>query len=163
MPSNNNNKSSSSNSSLSFGKGKHSMAALALVVIIIAICVAYYYIYKKNREGFAAGGSDGQVPNLTAASGECVVALFYADWCPHCVAFKPDFMSAKSDMDGKKTKSGKSLRFVLVDCVEYKDLSKKYDVSGYPTVKILNDDGSSSEYSGQRNYDDLSKYLTSNN
>uniref|UniRef100_A0A6C0F149 Thioredoxin domain-containing protein n=1 Tax=viral metagenome TaxID=1070528 RepID=A0A6C0F149_9ZZZZ len=179
MPSNNNT-SKSSNSSLSFGKGKNSMAILALVILIVIIVVAYYHMYKSNRgEGFTDDEDEDEAeyedefkmnsrsdftdgpPNLTPKSGECIVALFYADWCPHCVKFKPDFKKAKAAMDGKMHKS-KTMRFEMVDCDKYKDLSKKYDVSGFPTVKLLNGNGADVEYDGERSYEGLKKYLVTN-
>lgn len=177
MPSNNNT-SKNSNSSLSFGKGKNSMAIVALVILIVIIVVAYYHMYKSNRgEGFTDDEDEAEYedehkmnsrsdftdgpPNLTPKSGECIVALFYADWCPHCVKFKPDFKKAKAAMDGKKHKSN-TMRFEMVDCDKYKDLSKKYDVSGFPTVKLLNSNGADVEYDGERSFEGLKKYLVTN-
>ena len=163
MPSSNNRNSnsnkmsmSSMSSSLSFGKNKNSTAALGLVVIIILIATAYYYIYKTNKnEPFE--NSSGP-PNLSPSSGESIVALFYADWCPHCVKFKPDFKKASKSLNGQMYKNNK-LNFVMVDCDKYKDLSKKYDVSGFPTVKIFSN-GSSVEYNGDRSFDGLTSYFS---
>ena len=162
MPSNNTNKVSSS---FSFGKGKHNMAAIVLFIVLLCMVVAYYFIYKSNRdEGFdskknsKSKKSNSSPPNLTPESDETVVALFYADWCPHCVDFKPDFEQAMEELNNTTPKS-KKLRFEMVDCTETNSLSKEHNVSGYPTVKILGSDGKSSEYSGKRKYADLKKYL----
>ena len=161
MPSNNNN---SSKSSMSFGKGKHGMAVIGLLLLITVACVAYYYIYKSNQEGF-----DGEVSNLVPASGECIVALFYAPWCGHCKTFKPHFEKAMDQLDGKTSGKpeikGKTVRFVKVNCdePENKSLAKKYDIGGYPTVKILKDDGSDIEYDGERSLEGMKKYLVVDN
>ena len=113
MPSNNN----SSKMSMSFGKGKHSMAAMGLVILILVVGIGYYFAYKSNREPF-----EGQMPNLKPASGECIVALFYAPWCGHCKTFKPDFEQAMEELDGKTSgKSelkGKTIRFMMINCDE---------------------------------------------
>lgn len=175
MPSNNNSSrnSLSSLSSMSFGKSKNTMACCGLVLLIVAVLTAYYYMYKSNREGFECGAKNngprkmsdaaiGTPPNLTPSKGECIVALFYADWCPHCVKFKPSFSKAKDTMDGKNSK-GKKLRFEMVDCDAFKQLSKEYDVSGYPTIKLLKDDGTISEYSGERTYEGLEQYFVTDN
>ena len=100
-------------------------------------------------------------PNLTPAKGECVVALFYADWCPHCVNFKPHFKKAMSELNGQPRKDGKKMRLEMVDCDANKEISKQYDVSGYPTVKLIKDDGTQVEYGGERTYEGLRKYLVS--
>jgi protein disulfide-isomerase A1 len=139
---------------------------MALIAVLFAI---YYFTYKSNREPFSSNSNNDNAsasasassgsPNLKASKGETVVALFYADWCPHCVAFKPDFMKAKKDMNGSKSK-GKTLRLELVDCVANKTIASENSVSGFPTVKIFTDDNKSSEYSGERSYEGLTNYLS---
>ena len=147
---------SSKSASMFSGKGKHYWASIGLVVLIIAVVVAYYYVNKSNREGF-----EGGAPNLTPAKGECIVALFYAEWCGHCKTMKPEYEKATSALNGSKNPKGKTLRFEKVDCDENKELAKKYDVSGYPTIKILNDDGTQDDYDGARSFEGLKKYLVS--
>ena len=160
MPSNNN----SSKMSMSFGKGKNGMAMTGLFIIIIGVCFAYYYMYKSNHEGF-----NSESTNLTPKSGEVIVALFYAPWCGHCKTFKPEFETAMGELDGKKaTKDkikGKTVRFAKIDCdkEENKPLAKKYNIGGYPTVKIISDNGAAIEYDGERSSDGMRKYLTVDN
>ena len=156
--SNSSSKSSSSRSSSSGSSSKsmskdnyYCLIFLALIAILFAI---YYFTYKSNREPFSSGS-----PKLKASKGETVVALFYADWCPHCVAFKPDFLKAQEDMNGSKSK-GKNLRLELVDCVANKTIASENSVSGFPTVKIFTDDNESSEYKGERTYEGLTSYLS---
>ena len=149
---------SSKSASMFSGKGKHYWASVGLVLLIIAIVVAYYYVSKKNREGF-----EGSAPNLTPADGEVVVVLFKTEWCGHCKAIKDDYKKATSELSGKSNSSGKTIRFEKVDCDENKELGKQYGVSGYPTIKILNDDGTKDEYDGARSFDGLKNYLMSNN
>ena len=155
----------SSNSSSSKSMTKDNYYALVFIALIAILFAIYYFTYKSNNEPFSSrkknGGSNSNSsgsPNLTPSQGETVVALFYADWCPHCVAFKPDFMKAKTDMNGKKSK-GKNLRLELVDCVANKSIASENDVSGFPTVKIFTDDNNSTEYSGERSYEGLTSYL----
>ena len=158
--SNSNSKRMMSNSLSSLSNPDWSMLGMAAIVILLFS--AYYLSYKYNNssESFENDDSDSnEAPNLNVASGEKVVALFYADWCPHCVAFKPDYKKAMTQLNGKKHKN-KNLRFVMVDCDKYKSLSKENDVSGFPTVKILNDDKTSSEYSGERTIDGLKSYFS---
>lgn len=147
---------SSKSTSMFSGKGKHYWASIGLVVLVIAVVIAYYYVSKSNREGFEGGS-----PNLTPAKGEVVVVLFKTDWCVHCQAAKPEYEKATSELNGKKNSSGKTIRFEKVDCDENKELGKQFGVSGYPTIKILNDDGTQDEYSGKRNFDGFKKYLMS--
>lgn len=149
-----NNKKNSVSMPLLGSMNKENWSMLAFATLIILLFAIYYLSYKSNYEPF-----EGGEPNLIVSSNETVIALFYADWCPHCVSFKPDYKKAMSTLNGKKYK-GKDMRFEMVDCDKYKSLSKKYDVSGFPTVKILNSDGSNAEYSGERTYDGLTGYFS---
>ena len=166
--SNSSSKSSSSRTSNSGSSSKsmskdnyYVLVFMALIAVLFAI---YYFTYKSNREPFSSNSNNDNAsassgsPNLKASKGETVVALFYADWCPHCVAFKPDFMKARKDMNGSKSK-GKTLRLELVDCVANKTIASENSVSGFPTVKIFTDDNKSSEYNGERSYEGLTKFL----
>lgn len=146
------------------------------LVLIIILFALYYLTYKSNRDAFTnnsntknkkmSGGSSSSgsnsssgTPNLKPSQGETVVALFYADWCPHCVEFKPDYKKAMSSLSGNKYK-GKALRLELVDCVANKSIASENNVSGFPTVKIFTDDNKSSEYSGERTYEGLTSYFS---
>jgi len=160
MPSNNNSNKNSNKNSLSFGKGKNNAAMIGFFVIIICVAIAYYYIYQSNREGFYS-------QDVTPASGEVIVALFYAPWCGHCKTFKPVFQDAMTKLNGKTSKnseiSGKTIRLSMIDCDENPELGKKYSISGYPTIKILKDDGSDMEYSGGRSLEGMKKFLVVDN
>jgi len=156
---------------------KTNMTLLLGIGLLVVVVVALYYM-KRSNEGFEDGSknmnselsekeSDILVSGtdiksrLNPGKNECVVALFYADWCPHCQHFKPHFQRAMKELNGKMNKDGKRMRLEMVDCDAHKDISKQYDVSGYPTVKILGDDGTQVEYSGDRTFEGLRKYLVS--
>ena len=130
------------------------------IALLIILVLFYLSNTKSMIDGFYSSSS---IPNLKASDGECVVALFYADWCPHCVAFKPDFKKAMKELNTKQNKQGKTLRLEMVDCDANKDISKQYNVKGFPTVKIINDDDTQTEYSGERSFESLQKYLVSDN
>jgi thioredoxin-like negative regulator of GroEL len=65
------------------------------------------------------------------------------------------------ELNGQTRKDGKKLRLEMVDCDAHKERARQYDVSGYPTVKLLGDDGTQVEYGGDRTYEGLRKYLVS--
>jgi thiol-disulfide isomerase/thioredoxin len=144
-------------------KSARSRALIALVIIGFLGFLAYYFMYMNNQEGFDSVVKT--TPMLNPNPSECVVALFYADWCPHCVDFKPIFEKAKEMMDKKTCKApkqkGKTLRFELVDCVANPDLAEKYKVKGFPTVKLITD-SDIEEYSAGRDLDSMNNYFFPN-
>ena len=96
----------------------------------------------KKVEGFTSGG------DLTPTGDEkAVIALFAADWCPHCQTYKPTWQEIKSKADAS---GNKQVRFETVDCTEKNPHSGKYDIEGYPTVVAILPDGSSKHIT-QRN------------
>ncbi len=84
----------------------------------------------KKVEGFSSGS------DLTPQDGEVVVALFAADWCPHCRDYKPKWDNIKS-----KANTSKKIRFVTVDCTDKNPYPGKYDIQGYPTVVAISSKG----------------------
>ena len=152
--------SSSSKSSMSQNKYKCNWSVVLIVFVIFIIILTLSYMSKnlnKQNDGFT--NKNASEPNLTPLKNECVVALFYADWCPHCVAFKPDYKRAMSELNGKTNKQKKKIRLEMVDCDANKTIAKKYNVAGFPTVKIFNDDGSNTDYEGERTFIGIQNYL----
>lgn len=87
------------------------------------------------------------------------MTLFYVDWCGHCKKVKPTW---NQFMD--KYKSRDDVNVVAIDCEKHKDLAKRFNISGYPTIKIfprgMNND-ESIDYVQNRDLASFSKYLES--
>ena len=124
-----------------------------LIVLAIMGAIMWYFLFRKPThtkqepsstpnpttmmEHFASGGELDLTPN----GDETVVALYSANWCPHCQDYKP--MWGKMKGSGvATTKSGKKIRFVDVDCTDgAHPSSKQYEVEGYPTVVAITSSG----------------------
>lgn len=83
--------------------------------------------------------------------------MYYADWCPHCVAAKPEF----AKLGKTQTVNGKIVACEMVNAETESDkiLEK---VNGYPTIRLYDDkNGLLEEYGGQRTFDGLMGFLES--
>eukprot|EP00397_Hematodinium_sp_SG-2012_P029134 GEMP01030755.1.p1 GENE.GEMP01030755.1~~GEMP01030755.1.p1 ORF type:complete len:518 (+),score=144.79 GEMP01030755.1:60-1556(+) len=96
--------------------------------------------------------ADGGVEVLTKANfdsfikdTERVLVKFYAPWCGHCKSMAPEFEAAAKQMKDEGLKS----RLADVDATVEPELAKRFDVSGYPTLKYFIK-GESTEYAGPR-------------
>jgi thiol-disulfide isomerase/thioredoxin len=69
------------------------------------------------------------------------VLMFYAPWCQHCQALEPYYAQAAGEIKG--------LSFGKIDATVNVGVSKRYDVTGYPTLKWMRD-GHVRPYTGDR-------------
>ncbi len=93
---------------------------------------------------------------------QTTIYFFWASWCPHCVSFKPIFEEFES-----KVSNNQNVKINKVQCdentQEVLDYVQKFNIEGFPTVIIVNDDGSFKHYEGQRNLKGLMNILPSDN
>jgi protein disulfide-isomerase A6 len=81
---------------------------------------------------------EGDVTVLTVGNFEREVMMnedmwlveFYAPWCGHCKQLAPEWEKAATTLKGK-VKLGK------VDATVEKQLGDKYEVKGFPTIKVF--------------------------
>lgn len=131
---------------------------ILIVGMLFMFMIIYYYIYMVNQnDGFTSATLSES--DLRPAKNEVTLGLFYADWCPHCQNFKPEWKKAQDELNGKSVGSGLKAKLVSVDCEANPDLAKKYEVNGYPTIKLIKSDGSFEEFSDDRSLSGIKKYL----
>jgi len=134
---------------------------MGILLVIIFFLFLGWYIYKKsanttsfnaNREGIS---NDSKTKTAT-------LMLFYVDWCPHCKTAKPEWNDLKEQYDNKQI-NGYTLLFDEYNCTnesnEIHDLIKKYNIEGYPTIKLLKDN-EVIEYDAKPTKETLEKFLT---
>jgi thiol-disulfide isomerase/thioredoxin len=117
-------------------------SVLIVVLVVLVVILAYTYLNKstpsaqptKMMEHFE---SQPAPADLKPKEGEVIVALFSADWCPHCKDYKPAWQKLKAGNDNKSL-NGKKVRFVDADCSDKAHpASSTYKVEGYPTVVAI--------------------------
>ncbi|KAL7313779.1 protein disulfide-isomerase precursor [Mucor circinelloides] len=82
---------------------------------------------------------------------DLMLVEFFAPWCGHCKALAPEYEIAATELKDK-------VKIAKVDCTENQDLCQKYDVRGYPTLKVFRN-GETSEYKGARKADGIVSYM----
>ena len=77
---------------------------------------------------------------------------FGAPWCGHSRAMNPAWEKLKKDLPGK---------VMDVDCTAERELCDEQKIRGFPTLKLYNN-GSVSEYTGDRSYEHMLKWFHEN-
>lgn len=125
---------------------------IAVGVLIAAVLIGLYVV--RMPVGFRdASGAEG------FAAGADTFTMYYADWCPHCKAVKPQFsnFAAKGAIDIK----GKPVFIKMVEEQQI-DKSKNLPIDGYPTFLLEKADGSNVVYEGERNAEGWKAFIEKN-
>ncbi|CAK71695.1 unnamed protein product (macronuclear) [Paramecium tetraurelia] len=75
---------------------------------------------------------------------EFVLVDFYAHWCGHCHHLAPVFASSARQVRNQ------NVQFAKINCPQYEHLCRKYQVTGFPTLKLFGDGQLLMEYQGDR-------------
>jgi thiol-disulfide isomerase/thioredoxin len=103
---------------------------------------------KKMIENFIDVRSKNEIPAIESlfSKGPSTYVLIYADWCPHCVEYKPTWMNL-ANMPGRN---------VNMACVHYNMQEtipqiKDAKINGYPSVIKVLPSGKVEEYTDNEN------------
>lgn len=112
---------------------QHNVLLAVGVLLILAIGVFGYLQYTKktnyvdNKE-FSEDASAGQKrPPID-------VYFFTVEWCPHCKKALPVWDSLTTEMPSV---NGRPVRYHKVDCDDKPQMADKFEVSSYPTIKLV--------------------------
>lgn len=135
-----------------------------ILVVGLIISVVGYWVYQQyvaprlspayvaNKEFIQDNGGHDEGPQQ-----EAEVLLFYTTWCPACKKAKPIWNQVKEELNGKEV-HGKELIFREIDCDKEADLADKFNIEGYPTIKMVVN-GNVVEYDARPDHDTLVEFV----
>ena len=121
-----------------------------LAVFLAALVQADFYDSPSSPVAPFRPGKGPLRPQLT-------VAEFYAPWCGHCQRLTPEYTKAAKRLAG-------AVRFTAINCdaAENKALCGRYDIKGFPTLKIFDHGprGPGEDYTGPREAKPMVRFLS---
>jgi protein disulfide isomerase family A protein 3 len=121
----------------------------------LAVTLAFVVAFVSADAVLDLGDADF---DATLEEHDTALVMFYAPWCGHCKKMKPEFQKAAAVLAANDP----PVAMVQVDCTEAgKDTCGRFEVSGYPTVKIFRNGELSSDYKGPRESAGIIKFMKS--
>ena len=133
---------------------------VAIVILIVAIVFVYKkYLVPKMNPTYAP---NKEFIQESEEEKDAELLIFTVDWCPYCKKAMPVWKKFQEEYNGK-TINGYNLNFRTINCTdendaEVKELLNKYNVDGYPTIKLLKD-GDAITYDAKPEFNTLQQFL----
>ncbi|KAM5156902.1 protein disulfide-isomerase A4 [Mantella aurantiaca] len=93
--------------------------------------------------------------NEVVDNADIILVEFYAPWCGHCKKLAPEYEKAAQEL----SKRTPAIPLGKVDATAETELAKRYEVTGYPTLKIFRR-GKAFDYNGPREKYGIIDYIT---
>jgi thiol-disulfide isomerase/thioredoxin len=108
---------------------------------------------------------DGSFDEWRMTKGASSIVMFFAPWCGHCKALKPEFASAAKTIAESKEAKVAEVTFAAADCVGGSvELCKRFEVKSYPSLLYFKGatdrDGTEFKFQGARNAKAIERFAT---
>ena len=125
----------------------YTLILLSLIVVSLLIFLGGACFYKIGKSKFGEVEVEGIKEGIN-------IVCFHAPWCPACKAFMPTYLAFVDMMKDKD----KTVNVISINGDEERELSKKYNIKGFPTILAIVKKGNDEkvvEFPGPRSLEGL--------
>lgn len=140
-------------------QNKKLMIVIILTAIFIAAAIWVYNSYVKPRVDAAYVPNKEFIQDNSSSNDTADLYFFYTTWCPHCKKAMPVWEKFKENIEPTGM-NGVKINFIEVDCDKDPDTAERFNVEGYPTIK-LSYNKKVIEYDAKPDIDTLNQFLQS--
>lgn len=140
-------------------QNKKLMLVIILTAIFIAAAIWVYNSYVKPRVDAAYVPNKEFIQDDGSSNDTADLYFFYTTWCPHCKKAMPVWEKFKEKIEPSGM-NGVKINFIEVDCDKDPDTAERFNVEGYPTIK-LSYNKKVIEYDAEPDMDTLNQFLQS--
>ena len=95
---------------------------LICVAVVLSVTISLFFIFNKKKTSSGSKYAD--------------FYYFYTTWCPYCKKSMVEWTKFKQEWN-QKMYQGYTLQFHEVDCDIQESLANKYNITQYPTIKLI--------------------------
>ena len=122
-----------------FAKNILNYKIIILLVVIFLGISAYYYnkIIKNNINKKYVSNKEFDNENIQEEEKIATMYFFYTNWCPLCKKARVEWDSFVNNTQGYV--KNVNIVFKEIDCDKDTDVADKFNITGYPTIKLVYD------------------------
>ena len=124
-------------------------------LVVLSLICGIAYMYRNDLSSFMRQGFQNPTPSPAVKE----FILYYADWCPHCKPVIPEF--DKLAPNGQIVVGGQTVKVSKCEVSKEKEKHEAANISGYPTIKYNDTNGTTTEYKGSRTAEAFLEFLNS--
>tara|TARA_B100001778_G_scaffold139716_1_gene114827 strand:- start:1220 stop:1708 length:489 start_codon:yes stop_codon:yes gene_type:complete len=112
---------------------------ILLLIFIIFFSIISYIVYSKILKNNQIHILNKEFDYTSSANYSNKVNLyyFYTEWCPYCKKANPEWEDFCRELDNIYNNSSYQFNYFKIDCDKNQKMADKYNVEGYPTIKMV--------------------------
>ena len=111
---------------------------LFAVILIIFIVITFYTYNKYIKPSINMNHLlNKEFTNSNNNENDVLVILFKTEWCPYCKKAMPAWHKFEQYVNDINNTNDYKVKLSVIDCDEKPDIAEKYNVEGYPTIKLI--------------------------